>query len=87
MRIQRSPISAAALFLKVVAGMDSGITQPVLDQVGDAVGDDARLPAATFQSTKKFSAAYTKVGWQRAFSAVLFWNILLLLLIRSHQPQ
>ena len=42
----RSPISAAALLVNVIARMDSGITPFVLDQIGDAISDDARLPAA-----------------------------------------
>ena len=42
----RSTISAAALLVKVTARMDSGITPMILDQMGDAVGDDARLAAA-----------------------------------------
>ena len=42
----RSTISAAALLVKVIARMDSGITPRCLDEMGDAIGDDARLAAA-----------------------------------------
>ena len=42
----RSPISAAALLVKVIARIDSGHHAFVLDQVRDAIGDDARLAAA-----------------------------------------
>ena len=42
----RSAISAAALLVKVTARMESGSTPMLLDQVGDAIGDDARLAAA-----------------------------------------
>ena len=37
----RSPISPAALLVKVTARMESGATFFSLDQPGDAVGDDA----------------------------------------------
>ena len=42
----RSPISAAALLVKVIARMRLRHHAFVLDQIGDAIGDDARLPAA-----------------------------------------
>ena len=42
----RSAISAAALLVNVTARMESGVNAHVFNEVGDAVGDDARLAAA-----------------------------------------
>ena len=45
-RSTRSDISVAALLVKVTARMESAADAALLDEVGDAVGDDARLAGA-----------------------------------------